>query len=49
MRDDRRSNEGKGKAYRYGGEEIAIILPNYLRIEAAALAESIRMEFGQNK
>ncbi len=40
---------GKGKAYRYGGEEIAIILPNYLRIEAAALAESIRMELEQTQ
>ena len=35
----------KGKAYRYGGEEIVIILPNYSKREAAALAETIRISF----
>ena len=33
---------GKGKAYRYGGDEMAILLPNYLKPEAIALAEIIR-------
>ena len=36
--------QGKGKAYRYGGEEIAILLPNYSKVEASALAETIRLE-----
>jgi diguanylate cyclase (GGDEF)-like protein len=33
---------GKGRAYRYGGEEIALLLPNYSAAEAAALGERIR-------
>jgi diguanylate cyclase (GGDEF)-like protein len=33
---------GKGKTYRYGGEELALLLPNYSAEEAAALAERIR-------
>lgn len=36
--------QGKGKAYRYGGEEMAILLPNYSKVEASALAETIRVE-----
>jgi diguanylate cyclase (GGDEF)-like protein len=32
----------KGKCYRYGGEELVILLPNYDSNEAAALAERIR-------
>ena len=32
----------KGKPYRFGGEEIAILLPNFSRSEATALAEEIR-------
>src|SRR5258708_1844092 len=34
----------KGKAYRFGGEEIAVLLPNFTVSEAVALAESIRSE-----
>jgi diguanylate cyclase (GGDEF)-like protein len=37
---------GKGKAYRYGGEEIALLLPNHVVDEAAAVAERIRRELG---
>lgn len=36
--------QGKGKAYRYGGEEIAVLLPNYSKTEASGLAETIRVE-----
>jgi len=32
----------KGHCYRWGGEELAILLPNYTAAEAAALAERIR-------
>jgi diguanylate cyclase (GGDEF)-like protein len=32
----------KGKAYRYGGEEFALLLPTYSAEEAAGLAERIR-------
>lgn len=35
---------GKGEAYRYGGEEISVILPNHALVEAAAVAERIRNE-----
>lgn len=35
---------GKGKAYRYGGEEISVILPNHTLAEATAVAERIRNE-----
>jgi diguanylate cyclase (GGDEF)-like protein len=34
--------EGKGKAYRYGGEELAVLLQNYAPEEATALAEIFR-------
>jgi diguanylate cyclase (GGDEF)-like protein len=34
--------EGKGKAYRYGGEEIAILLPNFSVLESIAVAETLR-------
>jgi diguanylate cyclase (GGDEF)-like protein len=37
---------GKGKAYRYGGEEIAVLLPNCTAGESAAVAERIRREIG---
>jgi len=33
---------GKGRAYRWGGEELAALLPNYTSREAFALAERIR-------
>jgi diguanylate cyclase (GGDEF)-like protein len=35
---------GKGEAYRYGGEEISVILPNHALSEAMAVAERIRSE-----
>ena len=34
----------KGKVYRFGEEEIAVLLPNFTVSEAVALAESIRSE-----
>lgn len=34
--------EGKGTAYRYGGEEVAILLPNSSVMEGEAVAEVIR-------
>ena len=33
----------KGRCYRYGGEEISILLKNYTADEAASLAERIRL------
>jgi diguanylate cyclase (GGDEF)-like protein len=35
---------GKGEAYRYGGEEISVILLNHALAEASAVAERIRNE-----
>lgn len=35
---------GKGEVYRYGGEEISVILPNHSLAEATAVAERIRNE-----
>jgi diguanylate cyclase (GGDEF)-like protein len=35
---------GKGETYRYGGEEISVILPNHSLVEANILAERIRNE-----
>jgi hypothetical protein len=32
----------KGRCYRWGGEELAVLLPNYTSAEAASLAERIR-------
>lgn len=32
----------KGKAFRYGGEELTILLPNFTSVEAFALAERLR-------
>jgi diguanylate cyclase (GGDEF)-like protein len=34
--------EGKGRAYRYGGEEMVILLPNHNTQEAIAVAERVR-------
>jgi diguanylate cyclase (GGDEF)-like protein len=39
----------KGKVYRFGGEEIAVLLPNFTVSEAVALAESIRSEIEASK
>lgn len=39
--------QGKGEAYRYGGEEIVVLLPNFTTQEAAALAELIRSSIEQ--
>ncbi len=39
-----RRTRGKGKAYRYGGDEIAVLLPNYTKEEAATLAERVRLD-----
>jgi RNA-directed DNA polymerase len=33
---------GKGNRYRYGGEEIAVLLPNFTIVEAEVLAQLIR-------
>jgi len=35
---------GKGETYRYGGEEISVILPNHSLVEANTVAERIRNE-----
>jgi diguanylate cyclase (GGDEF)-like protein len=35
---------GKGEAYRYGGEEISVILPNHSVVEATTVGERIRNE-----
>jgi diguanylate cyclase (GGDEF)-like protein len=37
----------KGKSYRYGGEELCILLSNYTAEEGAALAERIRTRIEQ--
>jgi GGDEF domain-containing protein len=39
-----RGIQGKGRAYRYGGEEVALILPNHSTEEALALAERLRRQ-----
>ncbi len=36
---------GKGDAYRYGGDEILLLLPNHNVDEAMAVAETARREF----
>jgi diguanylate cyclase (GGDEF)-like protein len=38
---------GKGHCYRWGGEELVVLLSNYNSAEAAALAERIREAIGQ--
>ncbi len=38
------ATSGKGYAYRYGGDEVCVILPNHTIEEAAAVAERIRYE-----
>jgi diguanylate cyclase (GGDEF)-like protein len=39
---------GKGKGYRFGGEEFAVLLPNYTSNEGIALAETIRKQIEQS-
>jgi diguanylate cyclase (GGDEF)-like protein len=39
----------KGKVYRVGGEEIAVLLPNFTVAEAVALAESIRSQIERKR
>ena len=43
------ATKGKGGAYRYGGEEFALVLPNFAIAEAVALAERIRLGVEQAK
>jgi diguanylate cyclase (GGDEF)-like protein len=38
---------GKGKAYRYGGDEMVILLPNYSKPEAITLAETMRVQVAE--
>jgi diguanylate cyclase (GGDEF)-like protein len=40
--------QGKGKGYRFGGEEFAVLLPNYMTAEGIALAEIIRKQIEQS-
>jgi diguanylate cyclase (GGDEF)-like protein len=39
--------KNKGKVYRYGGDELTILLPNYTMGEAEALAERLRADINQ--
>jgi diguanylate cyclase (GGDEF)-like protein len=39
--------KGKGKVYRYGGDELTILLPNYTLPEAEVLAERLRNQIAQ--
>jgi diguanylate cyclase (GGDEF)-like protein len=39
-----RACKGKGNAYRYGGDELCVLLPNHSVEEALAVAERIRRE-----
>lgn len=41
--------QGKGEAYRYGGEELAVLLPGADSHEAAAVAEEIRHALRQRE
>lgn len=43
------SIEGKGTGYRYGGDEFAVLLPNFRDSEAAATAERIRVTIDEAK
>jgi diguanylate cyclase (GGDEF)-like protein len=38
----------KGRGYRFGGEEFAVLLPNYTTAEGLALAETIRKQIEQS-
>jgi diguanylate cyclase (GGDEF)-like protein len=39
---------GKGSVYRWGGEEIAVLLPNHSRWEAVSVAERMRREVAES-
>jgi len=39
-----RACKGKGTAYRYGGDELCILLPNHSIDESLAVAERVRRE-----
>ena len=39
----------KGKLYRYGGDELVVVLPNFTASEAVATAERIRKEIERTK
>lgn len=41
--------QGRGEAYRYGGEEFLVILPNHDANEAQAIAEKIRVSFEERQ
>jgi diguanylate cyclase (GGDEF)-like protein len=45
----RRRVRGKGRAYRFGGDEVVVLLPNYSAEEARALAEKIREGYELSK
>ena len=45
----KRTSEGKGGAYRYGGEEMCLLLPNFDCGEAVGLAERARREIAALK
>lgn len=38
---------GRGEAYRYGGEEFVLIVPNHDRTEAEAFADKLRKAFDE--
>ncbi|MGI9101272.1 MAG: GGDEF domain-containing protein [Terriglobales bacterium] len=41
--------EHKGEVYRYGGEEIIVVLPNFSPLEATAVAERVRSTVAAQK
>ena len=41
--------EKKGKAYRYGGEEVAVLLPNFSPMESLAVGEELRKSIEKAK
>ena len=45
----KRTSEGKGTAYRYGGEEMCVLLPNFDSGEAVGLAERARRQIAALK
>lgn len=45
----RSGTEGEGFAYRYGGEEIAVILPGVQAERAFSIAESLRVDIAAKR